>query len=298
MLSVRAYAASRHVALAGGIRQPVRLANTTVRPWVRAAGVAADVPWLGSTMTPLMLNGPPGAKLTIVVVGDGFAAADQDAYNAAVDSLLMQGIFQQDFFAANRAAFNLFRINLVSADSGVGTKTYNAAGSATAQTDRNTALGAYFNGDWNHCWLEDGPQTATRLQRAIGMWTADVQQTMVLLNNPGIGGCGGGGRLTMPLGITWSTVAHEFGHALATSPTSTTGSRTPGARRSRRSPTRRSTRTAIRSSGRGRSRRPRPSRRVRTTSRRQSRRTGATTRRSGCSRAATASSPTASIDRW
>jgi hypothetical protein len=37
---------------------------------------------------------------------------------------------------------------------------------------------------------------------------------MVLLNNPGFGGVAHGNRLVLPMGITWSTVAHELGHAL------------------------------------------------------------------------------------
>jgi hypothetical protein len=191
----------------------MRAAHTScVRTWLRSDPLAADVPWLGDSMTPLMWNGPLGTKITIAVVGDGFAAQDQD--NKAVDNLLMNGLFAQDFYLANKLAFNLLRVNLVSADSGVSTKTYGAAGNVIAQTDRNTALGAYFNGDWAHCWVEDGPNTAARLSLALSIWVPDHRLVLVLLNNPGFGGCGGGGRVTLPLGVTWSTIAHEFGHAL------------------------------------------------------------------------------------
>jgi hypothetical protein len=187
---------------------------SSVRAWLRSDPSAADVPWLGDSMTPLMWNGPLGAKITIAVVGDGFAAQDQDTYNKAVDNLLTNGLFAQDFYLANKLAFNLLRINLVSVDSGVSTKTYDTAGNVVAQTNRNTALGAYFNGDWAHCWVEDGPTTAGWLSLALSIWVPDHRLVLVLLNNPGFGGCGGGGRATLPLGVTWSTIAHEFGHAL------------------------------------------------------------------------------------
>src|SRR5947209_2807211 len=55
----------------------------------------------------LIDNGAFGAKVTMVVVGDGFTASDQDQYNRHVDALLTNGLFIHDFYAANRAAFNL-----------------------------------------------------------------------------------------------------------------------------------------------------------------------------------------------
>lgn len=188
--------------------------TSSVRTWLRSGPAAASVPWLGDSMTPLMVNGAVGAKITIAVVGDGFAAQDQDVYNKAVENLLMSGLFANDFYQANKLAFNVLRVNLVSVDSGVSTKTYDSSGNVVAQTNRNTALGIYFNGDWAHCWVEDGPNTADRLSLALSVWVPDHRLTLVLLNNPGFGGCGGGGRATLPLGVTWSTLAHELGHAL------------------------------------------------------------------------------------
>jgi IgA Peptidase M64 len=170
---------------------------------------AADV-----TMVKLIDNGPFGSKVTMVVVGDGFTAADQDAYNSHVDDLLTNGLFTQDFYAANKSAFDLVRLNVFSNQSGVSTKTYDANGNVIATTTSDTYFGAIFNGDWNHCWVEDGPNTAKRLTDLLNQWVPDRRLIFLLLNNPGFGGCGGGGRLTLPLGVTWSTVAHECGHAL------------------------------------------------------------------------------------
>ncbi len=213
MLSVRAFTTSKHIS--GGIRGPMHAASkSSVRDWLRSDRAAAEVPWMGDSMTVLFKNGGLGQKVTIAVVGDGFAAGDQESYNQAVDNLLTNGLFTHDFYAANRSAFNLLRVNLVSVDSGVGTKTYDANGKVTTQVDRNTALGAYYNGDWAHCWVEFGPQTAARLARALSIWVPDHREVIVLLNNPGFGGCGGGGVATLPLGVTWSTFAHELGHAL------------------------------------------------------------------------------------
>ena len=94
------------------------------------------------------------------------------------------------------------------------TKTYDDDGNVTAQTMRDTALGAIFNGDWAHCWVEDGPDTGRLLNDLLAQYAPEHRLVILLLNNPGFGGCGGGGRATLPLGVTWSTIAHEFGHAL------------------------------------------------------------------------------------
>ena len=166
------------------------------------------------TMTKLIDNGPLGAKVTMVVVGDGFTAWDQDTYNRHVDSLLTNGLFTHDFYAVNRSAFNLVRLNVSSKHSGVSTKTYDSNGNVSASAIQDTYFGATFNGDWAHCWVEDGPDTVQRLTDLLNKWVLDRHLVVLLLNNPGFGGCGGGGRLTLPLGVSWSTVAHECGHAL------------------------------------------------------------------------------------
>jgi IgA Peptidase M64 len=84
----------------------------------------------------------------------------------------------------------------------------------TNTVTQDTALGIYFNGNHAHCWVEDGPNTAALLAGALDKWVPDHTLVLVLLNNGGFGGCGGGGRATLPLGVTWDTIVHEFGHAL------------------------------------------------------------------------------------
>src|SRR5207237_407992 len=104
--------------------------------------------------------------------------------------------------------------NVLSNQSGVSTKTYDSSGNVTASTASDTYFGAIFNGDWAHCWVEDGPNTNQRLNDLLNQWVPDQRLVLPLLHHPALGGCGGGGRLTLPLGVTWSTGAHECGHAL------------------------------------------------------------------------------------
>jgi hypothetical protein len=43
------------------------------------------------SMTQILSSGPPGTKVNIAVLGDGFAAGDQTAYNNKVNDLLING---------------------------------------------------------------------------------------------------------------------------------------------------------------------------------------------------------------
>ena len=73
-------------------------------------------------------GGPPGTKRNIVVMGDGFTAADQATFNTYVQTALMDGVFGRDYFLEDASAFNIYRINLESVDSGVSQRTWNEGG--------------------------------------------------------------------------------------------------------------------------------------------------------------------------
>ena len=163
----------------------------------------------------LIASGAPGVKINIAVLGDGFAdGADQTTYNNKVNDLLINGLFSHDYYYEDIQAFNVTRVNLISQDSGVSTKTYDANGNVTASTTRNTALGYIYSGDWFHCWDEPGPNSNALISAALNKWVPDYNLVLILLNNSGFGGCTRGNQCVLPLGVTWDTIAHEFGHGL------------------------------------------------------------------------------------
>ena len=127
------------------------------------------------SMTQILYSGPPGTKFNIAVLGDGFAEADQTAYNNKVQELLLDGVFGRDYFYEDRQAYNIYRINLISTDSGISTKQYDEKGTpdnasddtVSSTTILNTALNYIYSGSWAHCWLEGGVNTNTRVQNAL-----------------------------------------------------------------------------------------------------------------------------------
>lgn len=172
------------------------------------------------SMTQILKSGPTWAKKNIAVLGDGFASGDQTSYNNKVKELLIEGVFGHDYFYEDMQAFNIFRVNLISVDSGVGRRVYDEKGTPGDASDdtivsttlKNTALGYIYSGSWAHCWLESGANTSTLVQNALNTWVPNYDLVLIILNEPGFGGCGGGGFQIVTLGSSWTVMAHEFGH--------------------------------------------------------------------------------------
>jgi hypothetical protein len=172
------------------------------------------------SVTQILSSGPPGAKTNIAVLGDGFAAGDQTLYNNKVKELLLDGVFGHDYFYEDKSAYNIYRVNLISAQSGVSQRVYDEKGTPTDASDdtivsttiRNTALGYIYSGSWAHCWMEKGAGTEAKIVAALDKWVPDYDLVLIILNETSGGGCGGGGRQVVTLGSSWAVMAHEFGH--------------------------------------------------------------------------------------
>src|SRR5215211_6131581 len=106
---------------------------------------------MADSMTVMRKAGPPGTKRIIVILGDGLTADDQQTYNQWVDTNLIQGVFGHEYYSEDASAFNIYRINLESVDSGVSVRTYDEKGTEDpgddtidSETIRDTALGMIF----------------------------------------------------------------------------------------------------------------------------------------------------------
>ena len=114
---------------------------------------------MADSVTQVRVAGPVGTKRNLAILGDGFAAADQATYNNWVQTALLAGVFGHDYFFEDLSAWNIFRVNLESTDSGISTRVYNEMGTPadasddtiTSDTPLNTALGMIFSGSWVHC---------------------------------------------------------------------------------------------------------------------------------------------------
>jgi len=183
--------------------------------------VLSCLPALGAqSATKIIDNGPDADKLILAVLGDGYAAADQTQFNQDVNRLVMRGIFGHDFFEENQNAFNVYRVNLISAVSGVTRRVYDENGTPADPRDdrvvstirKDTPLRFIYSGSWAHCWLEPSSGTRSRINRALSRYAPGADFAIILLNEDGPGGCGGGGRAVVTRSESWPVVAHEMGH--------------------------------------------------------------------------------------
>src|SRR5690349_10126607 len=108
-------------------------------------------------MTKIWDSGPDNQKMVLAILGDGYAQNDQLKYRRDVTNQILSGLLKHDFYFTNSRAFNIYRIDLVSKDSGVSTPT----------TSKDTALGMIYSGDWNRCWMEKSAQTDTLMAQVL-----------------------------------------------------------------------------------------------------------------------------------
>ncbi|HEX8291558.1 MAG TPA: M64 family metallopeptidase [Pyrinomonadaceae bacterium] len=151
----------------------------------------------------IMDNGPDADRMVIVVLGDGYAQADQAKYRDDVRRLVVNGVLAHDVYGDNRRAFNVYRVDLVSAETGVSTPT----------KTKDTALKLVYTGKWNSCWIRPSAQTTARIKAAVK--GIDYNLVLLVCNENGFGGCQSSNRMYITSGINWDLVAHEYGHAIA-----------------------------------------------------------------------------------
>lgn len=166
------------------------------------------------TVTELLRNGPNTQKYNLVIIGDGFAAgADQTTYDNYVRDTVIRDLFSDSRDGAYReimGAFNIFRVNTTSAQSGI--TTVDAKGNVV--TTVNTFLGYRFSGMWNRCWMEPGPNSDTTLNNTLNNLVPGWTHIFIVLNTPSFGGCNRGDRLAITRGVDWTVAAHEMGHMI------------------------------------------------------------------------------------
>ncbi|WP_020590003.1 M64 family metallopeptidase [Desulfobacter curvatus] len=160
------------------------------------------------TVTEILRSGSNGSKKNLVIIGDGFQAADQNTYNTLVNNFIFNGVFSDDVFMETLNAFNIYRVNANSTDSGVTQVDVN--GNVT--TARNTAFGYRYSGIWDRCWMEPGPNSSTLINNVLNSLVPQRDFVFIILNEPGGGGCRRGDSFAVTTSSNWTTVAHEMGH--------------------------------------------------------------------------------------
>ena len=166
------------------------------------------------TVTELLRSGANGSKRNLVIIGDGFTAANQNGYNTFVTNTVIRGVFNEsitgtdDFYPIAMNAFNIFRVNANSQQSGI--TTVDSNGMVTNAV--NTFLGFRYSGIWGRCWMEPGPNSNTTLNNTLNQLVPGWDYAFIILNTTSGGGCRRGNTLAITMGSGATTAMHEMGH--------------------------------------------------------------------------------------
>ncbi|RJQ85560.1 M64 family metallopeptidase [Amycolatopsis panacis] len=154
-------------------------------------------------VVPIETNGPSENHFDLVVVGDGYTAADLGTYSQHVRSSI-DALFSVEPYQSYRKQFNIWQVNVVSPDSGV-------SNDPDQGIQRNTALGSYF-------WCDGIERLLCVNETKANQYAAaapDVDQVLVLANSTKYGGAGGGVATSSGGNASSSQiVAHELGHSI------------------------------------------------------------------------------------
>lgn len=149
-------------------------------------------------------SGPRENRISLVILGDGYTEAEMLKYSTDVD-LLVQGLFRQEPYASYADLFSVFRVDVISNESG--------ASHPEREIKRDTALGSYYNcGNMQRLVCVNNDLVAQVLGRSVPPELRDL--VVVLVNDTEYGGSGG----RYPVASTHPEVVelmlHEMGHSL------------------------------------------------------------------------------------
>ncbi|CAM5301266.1 hypothetical protein SAVIM338S_00448 [Streptomyces avidinii] len=123
-------------------------------------------------------NGPVGDRLDVVIIGDGYTAAESAKFHTDARTKWAE-VTAVEPYTTYRNLFNVWTVDAVSRESGV-------SGDPDAATVRDTALGAYF-------WCEDIERLLCIDQPKVDTYVArapEADLVIVLANSAKYGGAG------------------------------------------------------------------------------------------------------------
>jgi len=163
---------------------------------------------VGSTaVVPIQITGETEVRFTMVVLGDGYTAAEQERFREHVDKHL-NVLWSIEPFRSYRSYINVYAVEVVSRESGI-------TCDPEHREERDTPLGLNFSGGCTNPNARGILVNQEAAREYAALATPHFDQILVIANTDTYGGIGGrvattsGGNAIGPL-IT----PHEIGHSL------------------------------------------------------------------------------------
>jgi hypothetical protein len=160
-----------------------------------------------ATVVPAAVNGDPAARFSLVVMGDGYTAAELPKYRAQLDKHL-NVLWSIEPFRSYRNYINVYSVEIASAESGI-------TCDPEVREQRKTPLGAHFQGGCTNPNARGILVNQNAAREYAARATPHFDQILVLANTDTYGGIGGSVATTSggnSLGVL--ITPHELGHSL------------------------------------------------------------------------------------
>jgi hypothetical protein len=155
-------------------------------------------------VAPIRSNGASSNRIDMVVLGDGYTAAEMSKFAAEAEAFVV-GFFGQEPFREYESYFNVFRVDVVSLDSG--------ADHPSRGVYKNTALDAAYDcSGIARLICVNTSKVIDVLNRSLP--AAQRELVLVLVNDPEYGGSGGSVAVSSTHVSGIEIVLHEIGHTL------------------------------------------------------------------------------------
>lgn len=169
-------------------------------------GSVAFSPWaFGEPVTTIRNNGDSANRVDLVVLGDGYTAAELGKYATDVENAV-QGFFAQEPFKEYQRYFNVHRVDVTSLESGTDHP------EDVPPISKDTAFDATYNcAGIERLICVDVSKVYTVLYNSVGADQRDM--VLVLVNDTEYGGSGGSIGVASLNPSVIELVLHEIGHS-------------------------------------------------------------------------------------
>jgi hypothetical protein len=171
--------------------------------WFCAGTLLAAQSVYGEPSTLVVNSGPASNRIDVVVLGDGYTAAQLGQYAADVNAFVLS-MFGQEPLSRYASFFNVRRVDVVSAQSG--------ADHPELGSFKDTALHATYNcANIQRLICVDVAAVYDVVARSVAADAQDI--ILVLVNDPEYGGSGGSVAVASTNVAAAEVVLHELGHS-------------------------------------------------------------------------------------
>jgi hypothetical protein len=154
-------------------------------------------------VTPIRSNGPSSNRIDVVILGDGYTSTEMSKFAVDAETFTV-GLLGQEPFREYEAYFNVFRVDVISSESG--------ADHPSRGVYKNTALDAAYDcSGITRLICVNTTKVNEVLNRSLS--AAQRELVIVLVNDPEYGGSGGSVAVSSTHASGVEIVLHEVGHS-------------------------------------------------------------------------------------